>query len=123
MVLMTPYRAVRQADRMRPNDLSMEDKIGFVYELEGRIAQMMGKKAPVNLYDEGIGEDEYPPLLVKAPHDEVYKLYVAAKIDLYNEEGNLYENDMAAANAVISEIQAKWRREHMPPTIGNWRVM
>lgn len=123
MIFMTAYEAVKQADRMRPNDLTMEDKISFIYELEGRFAQMMGKKAPINPYEEGSGEDDYPPLLIKAPYYEVYKLYAAAKIDFYNEEGNLYENDMAAANAVISEIQAKYRREHTPPSSGNWRVM
>lgn len=123
MILMTAYEAVKQADIMRPNDIPTETKFGFVYELEGRFARMMGRKAPVNLYEKDSKEEDYPPLLIKAPYDEVYKLYVAAKIDLYNEESNLYENDMAAANAVIAEIQAKWRRENIPPTIGNWSVM
>ena len=61
-------------------------------------------------------------LLLTGAYEEVYQLYLAAKIDYYNQEMGLYANDMAAYNALLGEARAWWRRKHRPRRGGNWKV-
>jgi len=48
-------------------------------------------------------------------HEQIYPLYLAAMIDYGNQDGALYANDMAVANAAIAEARAYWRRTHSEP--------
>lgn len=115
---MTVKEAMKRADALRMNTVSNEQKAAWVSDLDGQLAEMFGIEPPANNWPE---EDRV--LLVPSPHDEIYQLYLICKIDYYNQEMNLYANDMAIYNAALAEAQAWYRRRHRPTCAGNWRVM
>ncbi len=109
--------AMARADALRPNTISEEQKAAWVQALDAQLAEMMDVQAP---------EDGWPvdrELLMPAPHEEIYPLYLVSRIDYHNEEMDLYANDMLIYNAALAEAQAWWRRNHRPPYRGNWKVM
>jgi len=108
---------IRQADELRPNTLSDETKAGYLYKLEAEIAEMMGVDIPENVWPEDA------EMLMPAPHDDIYHLYLCAMIDSANQETNLYANDMQMANAAIQDAKAWYRRHNMPASKANWRTM
>ncbi len=109
--------AITQADRLRPNAIEDMQKAIWCYELEGEIAAMMGVEAPENVYPcDAV-------LLMPRPHESVYALYIAAKIDYYNEETDLYQNDLAVFEDAFARARALWIREHRPKKSLKWKVM
>ena len=62
-------------------------------------------------------------LLLPAPYDRVYVLYLCSQIDYYNNETALYGNDKAVYDEAMSEAMAWWRRQHCPDNTGNVQVM
>jgi hypothetical protein len=108
--------AIKRADEIRPNAISDELKAAWIYEVEGQIAEMMGRDAPAN---------EFPkdaPLLMPSPHDNIYYLYCAAMIDFAQQDTETYYNDMTLYNAAMSDACGWYRRHNMPTSCGNWRV-
>ena len=115
---MTVREAIAAADLLRPNTLADEQKARFGYELDCDIAELQGVKQPSFVWPETDAE-----LLMEQPHDSIYPLYLAAKIDYYNQESAMYANDMAIFNSAYDEARAWWRRHNVPVRKGNWRVM
>ena len=113
---MTLIEVIQRANVLRPNALPDEQKAAWVFELEGKVAEVMGTDVPVNTFPEDA------KLLMCAPYDNIYELYLAAMIDYYNQDGALYENDMVMFNAAFDEARAWWRRNNRPASRGNWRV-
>lgn len=109
--------AMTKADALRPNMISDDQKAAWIYELEGKIAEMMDVLTPENAFP---GDAQ---LLTPPPYDNIYELYLAAMIDYYHEESALYANDMAMFNTALAEARAWWRREHRPKSGGSWEVM
>lgn len=102
-------RAIALANELRPNTLSDEVKVGYIFELEADFAEMMKKPIPENTWPR-----EDVKLLMPFPHDTTYVLYLCAKIDYAQEDTALYMNDKAVANNAISQARAWWRRNNMP---------
>lgn len=114
---MTARKAIVNANRLRPNTLDEEKKFGWLYELDGKLAEMFGVDIP---------EDPFPEdgeLLMPVPYDNIYEFYLCAMIDFYNQEGALYQNDMAMFDAAYSEALAWYRRTHEPECTRTWKVM
>ena len=65
---------------------------------------------------------EAPHLLLPPPRDRVYVLYLAAMIDFYNGEMDLYANDFTLYNQEMASVRAWWRRHHKPRSSRNWRT-
>ena len=101
--------AIRKADALRPNTLDEEQKVKWVVELEGEIAEIERTDLP----EDGWAEQD-PVLLMPYPKDEIYVYYLMAKIDFANEEMQLYADDSVVANERITEAKAWWVRNHMP---------
>ena len=114
---MTVKEAVKRADALRMNTVSEEQKAAWVNDLDGQLAELFGVEPPANNWP----EDRV--LLMPAPHEEIYQLYLICKIDYYNQEMTLYTNDLAIYNSALAEAQAWCRRNHRPASSGNWRVM
>lgn len=108
--------AIRRADELRPNTIAEERKAGWVYELEGRLAQVRGAPAPARVWPADSA------LAMPPPFDTVYERYLCAMIDLASEDTDLYANDMAVFEATFREAAAWWRREHLPEGAGQWEV-
>lgn len=101
--------AIRKADALRPNTIEQEQKVAWVVELEAEIAEI--ERVP--LEENGWAEND-PELLMPYPKDEIYILYLMAKIDFANEEMQLYADDSEIANERITEAKAWWVRNHEP---------
>lgn len=110
--------AMVRVDRLRPNAIDQEQKVAWIMELEGKLAETMGVTPPVQKWPEADME-----LLMPAPYDNIYELYLCAMIDAANMETALYENDYTIFNAAWNEARAWWRRTHTPAYTGNWKVM
>ncbi len=107
--------ALTQADELRPNTLREEQKAGWIRELEVQFSFVTGEAAP---------EDRWPEdyeLSIPKPYDGVYVQYLAAMIDLANQETGLYANDMTLFNATWSGLIAWWRRGHDPDRRQRWK--
>lgn len=118
-------KAIRDADALRPNKLSTVRKAEMLMELEYRFAEMMGSPAPalsINTGDDTASVTDME-LLMPDGHSECYCLYLAAKLDAYNQDSALYANDHALANEAVANAMAWWRREHRKESKGNWKVM
>jgi len=110
--------AIAQANKLRLNTLDDEQKAKWLHELDCDIAEMMGVPDPALVWPEEDAE-----LLMPAPHDDIYALYLVAQVDFYNQESSLYANDMAIFNAAYDDARAWYRRHHVPQSKGNWSVM
>ncbi|MEA4920628.1 MAG: hypothetical protein VB078_06900 [Clostridiaceae bacterium] len=110
--------AINRADSLRDNILTDEQKASWLFDLDGSVSEITGNAVPVNTWPQTDSE-----LLMPAPHDGIYVLYLVAMIDYYNQESNLYMNDMQIFNAAMNEARAWWRRTHKPQTNEYWKVM
>lgn len=64
-------------------------------------------------YTEKDAEDgDGPVLLIPAPWDSVYVLWLQAQIDFYNGEYDRYNNSIAAASAVLQSFESDYHRTH-----------
>ncbi len=107
---------IRQADDLRMNTLGEDQKAQWLHELDGKIAEIMERDIPQNTWPDD------RELLMPAPCDNIYVLYLVAMIDYYNQETAMYTNDMAMFNQAYSEAKAWWRRNNIPKSRGNWRA-
>lgn len=140
---MTVKEGIARADELRPNALGEEQKVQWLRQLDGQLWEVRERDEgpggsgtrPYRGQEEGgqaggpgwpwemTWPEEDPPLLFTGPYEELYQHYLMAKIDYYNQETDLYLNDMAAYNGALGEAMAWWRRHHRPQRGKNWRVM
>lgn len=113
---MTAKEAIRRADELRPNALGEEQKAAWIFDLDGQIADMMQTVPTANTFP-----DLDVTLLMSAPHEEIYPLYLVCKIDFYNQEMNMYANDRAIYEGAMQEAAAWYRRNNRPVSHGVWR--
>lgn len=92
-------KAIERADSRKPNAFSEEEKLEWLAALEGRIAAEIFLMAPAEV--RSLLETEQDPeaeLLVDAPFDDIYVLWLAARIDEANGEYNKYSNSLIFFN-------------------------
>ena len=114
---MTPRKAMQHADTAKPNAFPEEEKFEWLKALEGRIAVDVLLATPEELeqimatgYPDGMDKE----LLVKAPHDELYVLYLKAKIDAENGEYSRYADSGQLYNEAYGNFARYWGRTHEP---------
>lgn len=92
--------AIEQADDVKPNAFDQKTKAAWLNALEGRIAAEVFLMAPAEIRQlrYHLPEDLETELLVTAPHDDIYTLWLAAKIDEANGEYDKYQNTMQIYN-------------------------
>lgn len=115
---MTVKEAIRKADELRPNAISEELKAGWIFEVEGELAEMMEVDPPENTWPELDVQ-----LLMPYPKDGMYIMYLCAMIDNANEETALYANDMVMAQAAMDEARAWWWRNNYKRKPGMIKVL
>lgn len=97
---MKSKEAIRRTDLAKPNAFEEELKFLWLTALEGQIAADVFLMAPAETeqfdysYPAGLDKE----LLVKPPYDELYVLYLEAKIDAENGEYNKYQNSLQLYN-------------------------
>lgn len=104
----TVTSAIRHADELRPNVISDEHKAAWLHRLDMVVAEHMQEEAP---------KDTWPvdrELLMPAPHDNIYELYLALMIDFAQQDFKLYSVDQTVYDAALSDAFAWWRRNNTP---------
>jgi hypothetical protein len=133
---MTPNKAIEKVDRVKPNSYSEEDKLGWINELEGMVKRLVFQwdekylKELEAKYKSGeLTEEQYKELvdktklyaypddmdkelLIQAPFDDVYTLFLEAKIDYYNREYSNYNNSAMMFEAQFSEYKKDYIRHN-----------
>ena len=92
--------AIAWADEVKPNAFTERVKFEWLNALEGKIAADVFLLAPaeVRTLHYVYPEDLETELLVGPPNDDIYTLYLQAKIDEANGEYNKYSNTMQIYN-------------------------
>lgn len=115
---MTIIEAIHAIDSIKPNGYSQSDKVRWLSMLDGLV-----KAEIIDTHEgaEGVvfnGYDDNTPLdtvlLIPAPYDNVYVLWLQAQIDYANEETAKYKNSSSAYNHAYNEFQRYYNRTHMP---------
>lgn len=91
---------IEYVDAVKPNAFDERVKVDMLNALEGRIAASVMLMAPaeVRRLKYKWPEDAETELLVDTPHDDIYLLWLQAKIDELNGEYDKYANTMAIYN-------------------------
>lgn len=117
---MTPNKAIEYIDSIKPNCYAEADKYRWINELEGLVArEVMG------LDGSGLNmpEDADKELSVPAPYDEIYPLWLAAKVDFFNREYSNYNNSAMMFSDRMDAYKSWYIRTHTPPARNFKHVM
>lgn len=107
---MTPSKAIEIVDRLKPNSYSDEDKLRWINELEGMVQRLVIQAD--NITQLAYPEDMNKELLVPFPFDDIYTLFLEAKVDYYNREYGNYNNSAIMFEAQFNEYKKAYIREH-----------
>ena len=113
----TINEVIERVDKIKLNSYEDSSKAAWLMELDGK------------LHAEGFGEEgrtpprEYPEdgdelLLVDAPYDNLYDLYLYAMIDFNNREIQNYNNSMELYGTALDEYRKHFHRTRLPPSAG-----
>lgn len=135
---MTPNKAIEIVDRVKPNAYSEEDKFRWINDLDGMVKRMVfkwdeaylksietqyeNKQITEKAYEEFMNkakEYSYPEdmdkeLLIPAPFENVYPLYIESQIDYHNREYAHYNNSAAMFDSLYTEYKKAYIRENRP---------
>ena len=107
---MTPNKAIETVDRLKPNPYGEEDKLRWINELDGIVQMLVIQSDKVSQYT--YPDDMDKELLVPAPFEDVYTLFLEAKIDYCNREYANYNNSAMMFETRFSEYKKAYIREH-----------
>lgn len=106
---------MERVDRVTPNTIEQQDKARWLMELDGRVyAEVTQADAPNTLPPQSWPEDGDKPLLVEAPRDNIYDLYLIAMVQFYMREYSDYNNTVDQFTKAYNEFLAWYRRNHVP---------
>lgn len=107
---MTPNKAIEIVDGLRPNSYSEEAKLGWISDLDGMVKRLVIQESEVIPYS--YPEDMDKELLISAPFESLYSLYLETMIDYHNREYGNYNNSAAMFEARFTEYKKAYIREH-----------
>ena len=108
------------ADEIKPNAFSDEVKMGWLNSLEGRVMAgvFLLSAAGISEYGYAHPRDMDTELMVKPPHDDIYGLWLAAKIDEANGEYDKFANSSQIFNAHYASF-TRWFADTYNPALGH----
>lgn len=115
----TMNSVIEYIDRVKPNVYSDDDKYRWISTLEGRIStEVFGQWAPITYT---LPDDADTELMLMAPFDDIYALYVAAMIDFHNREYSDYNNTVLMFQERMDALKAWYIRNHRQCEARNFR--
>lgn len=119
---MTIKEIISKVDRARPNSFSDEEKVKWIAELDGKIALnvMLMDIAEVAQFQYCVENMNVEPL-VRFPHDDIYELWLYAKIDFENGEYGKYQNSMEMYNEHYGAFVRWFGMTYAPAQMNNRR--
>lgn len=107
---MTPNKVIEIVDRLKSNAYNEEDKLRWISELDGMVQRLVFQADKVTQY--AYPDDMDKELLIPAPFDDLYNLFISAKIDYYNREFTNYNNSAMMFEARYSEYKKDYIRNN-----------
>lgn len=117
---MTIIEAINGIDSLKPNTYTQEQKIEWLYKLDGLL-----KEQVIDEYTGGEGVEvvDYhtapyeTKLLVPSPYDEIYIHYLTMKIDFASGDYRKYNNSALAYNTALGDFRRWYNRDHIPKKV------
>ena len=115
-------QAIRRLDSLVFNTYAPSEKIEWLSQLDSMVKKQIidthesAERISFTGYDENT--DQNTDLLVPAPYDEMYLLWMETKIHYYNGEYDKYNNAIIMFNAVFEDYKAYYTRNHKPVSGG-----
>lgn len=107
-------QCVARVDTLRPNAISEGEKIRWAYDLDAQLRrEFYPRYAPVGRASadtEEVGKNYI--LSASGPYEELYVFYVAGKVDLANQELELYNADTALFRSALDDFRKDYHRTH-----------
>lgn len=110
----TILQVISLVDSIKPNSFSASAKVAWLNDIEGVIQTEILLRAIEDITVYTYPENEDTELLVKPPHDKLYRAYLMAQIDFANEEYDKYQNSMQLFNAYFNEFSAWFMLRYRP---------
>lgn len=106
--------AIRRVDDLVNNAYLKGEKVKWISELDGMAHRTVltphGVTEPFPGYTEETPDDTY--LMIPAPYDDAYVLWLESKIHYYNGEYTRYNNAAAAFGSVFQAYANEYNRTH-----------
>ena len=113
---MTVNMAIANAQELYPDTFSDSLKARWISELDGKISRETLHKNDFMPYD--FPKDGDRELLVKAPYDNIYELYIIAMSQFHSGEIGSYGTTAAIFGRSYEEFRKDYIRNNIPPTAG-----
>lgn len=119
---MTIAQAIERINALKQNTYTTSDKIEWLSRLDAMVKRLI-----IDVHegaDEGIFDgytdqtDKNTELLVPAPFDEVYLLWLESQINYYNGEYDKYNASILMYQTAFEKYANYYRRDHMPKSRG-----
>ena len=108
----TINKVIEKAARIRPDAFDDAVKASWISELDGKIMrETMHGEQSVSYKFPNQADDE---LLVKAPYDNIYELYIVAMSDFYSGDFASYSASSAMFENAYEEFKKDYIRHNMP---------
>lgn len=117
---MTPNKAIERVNSVSTDAYSDENKLQWISELDGMVRRLVHQEAEAEPYN--YPKDLDTELLVPAPFDGIYELYIMSKIDFHNQEWGKYNNTATAFHSLFDDYKKAYIRENMPKSYGNIKI-
>ena len=120
---MTIQDAIDRTDSLKYNTYTNDEKIAWLSKLDAMVKQLIidthegGEDIVFAGYD--ASTDMGKELIVPEPYDEMYILWLQAKIDLANCEYDKYNASITMFNTEYEAFESYYNRNHMPLSDGS----
>lgn len=111
--------AINRIDALKHNTYTQSDKVRWLSLLDNMVKKHVidthevDKEVEFNGYNDST-DINATDLLVEAPYDEMYLLWLESKIDYYNGEYARYNNSVEMFNTSYETYKKYYNRTHMP---------
>ena len=109
----TINKVIERASLLRPDCYSDEIKCGWLSELDGKISRETMHRDDFTAYR--FPDDCEKELLVTAPYDNIYELYIIAMSDFFSGELANYSASSVIFERAYEEFRKNYIRNNMPP--------
>ena len=110
--------AINRIDSLMRSTYSQNDKVAWLSDLDWDVKRNIidGHEGDEEVTFTGYDDltDLQTELLMPAPYDNAYLLYLEAQINYYNGEYDKYNNAMDSFHTTIDGYRNDYNRNHMP---------
>lgn len=115
---MTILEAIGSVDELVPNTYTQQEKIRWLNTLDGKVMKEVFEThgGGGNIAFDGYNDETDPDtvLLVHAPYDNIYPLYLEMQLYYFYGEAAKYNNAANAFDAAWKDFVSWYNRTHMP---------